>query len=197
MIPSMNDQALTRDAWPTVGQGGDCPAWTCDCCVLSWSKARVMSCQSLPYLPDGTDSFAPRMVEVSGIRYFACSEACARALFLIHHQYALREMPEEGRFVHLAYDCGTPSTHQPVLLDLDVATKMAIVEIGRSYQQRQEDPDDEWVELRWWVSDPQKHFGHGLVRRQAKKILELWRKRPARSLAAAPKPKPVVVEPHG
>lgn len=148
------------------------------------------------HLPDGSDLFAPRMVEVSGIRYFACSEACARALFLIHHQYALREMPAKGRFVHLAYDFGEPSTHQPALLDLDTVTKMAIVEDSFTSPEKKEDPDDEWVELRWWVSDPQKHFGHGLVRRQAKRILDLWQARPARSLVPAPKPEPVAVGPH-
>lgn len=196
MIPSMNDQALTRGSWPPFGKGGECPAWTCDCCVQSWPDMHVMSCQNLRYLPDGSDSFAPRMVEVSGIRYFACSEACARALFLIHHQYALREMPAEGRFVHLNYDFGKLSTHQPALLDLDAVTKMAIAENSFTNREIKEDPDDEWVELQWWVSDPSKHFGHGLNRRQAKKIMDLWRARPARSLAPTPKPEPVAVGPN-
>lgn len=193
MIPSMNDQVLTRSSWPSFGQGGDCPAWICDCCVQSWPKMGVMPCQNLPYLPDGSGSFAPRMVEVSGIRYFACSEACARALFLIHHQYALREMPAEGRFVHLAYDYGEPSMHQPVLLDLDAATKMAILEDSWTRQEGKEDPEDQWVELRWWLSDPQKPFCHTVVRRLAKKIMGLWRARPARSLAPTPRPEPTTV----
>jgi hypothetical protein len=195
VIPSMNDQALTRASWPAFGEGGECPAWTCDCCVQHWPKMGVVSCQNLPYLPDGTDSFAPRMVEVCGIRYFACSESCARALFVIHHQYALREMPVEGRFVHLAYDFGTPSTHQPVLLDLDAATKMTMVEDNFGNRERKEgsDPDDEWVELRWWVADPQKPFGHNLIRRQAKKIMELWQARPARSLMSVPQQEPLSV----
>lgn len=196
MIPSMNDQALTRGSWPSFGQGGECPAWTCDCCVQHWPKMDVMSHQNLPYLPDGSDSFAPRMIGVSGVRYFACSESCARALFVIHHQYALREMPAEGRFVHLSYDFGEPSTHQPVILDLDAATKMAIIEDSFPNRERKENPDDEWVELRWWVSDPQKHFGHGLVRRKANMIMDLWRARPARSLAPTPNPEPVAVGPH-
>lgn len=196
MIPSMNNPVLTRGSWPAFGAGGECPAWICDCCFQSWPKMGVMPSQNLPYIPDGSDSFAPRMVEVSGVRYFACSESCARALFIIHHQYALREMPADGRFVHLSYDFGEPSTHQPVLLDLDAATKMAIMEDSGANQEKEEDPEDEWVELRWWVSDPQKPFGHSLIRRQAKKIMDLWRARPAQSLVPAPKPEPVAVVPH-
>lgn len=183
MIPSLNDQALTRASWPALGNEGECPAWTCDCCTH--------------HVPKEMGFYMPRMVEVSGIRYFACSESCARALFIIHHQYALREMPAEGRFVHLAYDYGEPSKHRPVLLDLDTVSKMAIVEnhFGSFPRERCEDPDDEWVELHWWVSDPQKNFGYMLVRRQAKKIIDLWRTRPARSLMAAPKLEPVAVGP--
>lgn len=180
----MNDQTLTRDSWPMPGKGGDCPAWTCDCCVQSWPSIKT-ACA-------GAETVPPRMIEVSGIRYFACSEACVRTLFLIHHQYALREMPAEGRFVHLSYNFGGPSTEYPVVLDLDAATKMAIMDEHRGGD-RKENPEDEWIELRWWIADQQKHFGHSLPRRQAKEIIGLWRARPARSLLPGPKPEPATV----
>lgn len=193
MVPSMNDQALTHDSWPEFGKGGDCPGWTCDCCVQHWPKMGAMPCAAFVYLPNGADTFAPRMVEVSGIRYFACSEACARALFLIHHQYALREMPAEKRFVHLAYDMGMVSAFQPVILDLDTVSRMAISTENLRSDEIGGDPDDQWIELQWWIDDPQKKFGYGMPRRRAKEIMALWRARPARSLMRSPKPEPVAV----
>jgi hypothetical protein len=33
----------------------------------------------------------PRLVKVYGVTYFGCSDQCARVLFMIHHQYALRK----------------------------------------------------------------------------------------------------------
>lgn len=174
-------------------------AMACDCCGKALSDWFGADFFVEPYVfsklhyADRGEGF----VRVLDKIYFGCKRECSTALFTIHHQYAMRERLAEGRFVHLAYDFGEPSTHQPVLLDLDAATMMAIVEDSRLNRKREEDPDDELVELRWWVSNYQNLFGYVLIRRQAKRIMDLWRARPARSLVPTRTPEQVAVRPHG
>jgi hypothetical protein len=74
----------------------------CDCCGGSHSE-------QVTFFFDAHDSWAPGepywkryprgFVEVAGTVYYGCKDSCAQALFMIHHQYAMREQAEESRFL--------------------------------------------------------------------------------------------------
>jgi hypothetical protein len=85
MIKPQNDQAIpnwTIDFWRKeyqINKTPRLPNWVCDCC----GKASADMEGWRP--PFGT-------VCVSGLTYLGCSIDCVRALFTIHHQYALSEI---------------------------------------------------------------------------------------------------------
>lgn len=57
-------------------------SYICDCCCS----------ETVPYINGfGTTINRAIAVPVGGVSYLACSRECARILFHIHHQYAMRE----------------------------------------------------------------------------------------------------------
>lgn len=74
----------------------------CDCCMSSYEEC-------VTFFFDAHGGWAPGepywkrhprgFVEVAGTVYYGCKDSCAQALFMVHHQYAMREQAEEGRFL--------------------------------------------------------------------------------------------------
>lgn len=101
-----------------------------------------------------------KALEIGGVKYFVCTPDCARTLFFIHHQYAMREVPQEGRFAKLP-DGGW--------LDLDKVSRMVV-----------EYCDVKGFKVvRWWLSDPTKYNGFEMPPEEAEAFIAAWKKRPS------------------
>lgn len=180
MIPSLNDSKLTAEQFrPTDGKW---PSWTCDCCQKFYDQKDYLWATSVP----GAILMMPAFVEVNGIKYFACCKDCARILFNIHHQYAMREPDPKKRYVKL----WTPGEPEKVdFLDLDTVSRITIEEYTPKPQFMTEpkapSPND-WVSLIWWTSHSPEKVYHGMPRSYAMEVIELWKSRPALVRAGGP-----------
>lgn len=104
MIPSLNPQGAEAKKYYSLKEAqtlsvakpedwrayaGSDLSFICDCCLETGGP-----------IHDGFHDEAsnPRLVVVKGMTYYSCSVECARILFNIHHQYAMREAAQEGRF---------------------------------------------------------------------------------------------------
>lgn len=150
MIPSRNRPDVKESDYPRAGEIlGSMPkvelGYVCDCCG---SEAVLRG--------DGHGGCAwdwnwnPRLVRVGGRVYYGCSRECARTLFSIHHQYAMRDTLQETRFVK--------DKESGIILDLDrvvMATK-ELCEVGIEVVKFYIDPYDpmKYVGFRAHVDDP-------------------------------------------
>lgn len=165
MIPSVNDQKLTTQSFrPTDGKW---PLWACDCCQRFYDEQDYLSMKR----EDGSGATAPIIIEVKEVRYFACSRECARILFNIHHQYAMREPDPEKRFVQL----WTIGSERPHLLDLNTVSRMTF-EDHQPHGLPPKDPSpNDWVFLIWWTLDSTEPHRHGMTRFYADEMIKKWR----------------------
>jgi len=165
MIPSNNDPKIKADAFACAS--GNCPRWTCDCCQRSYEQDWLKEVNEPGIV-------VPIFVEVNGVKYFACSKDCARILFNIHHQYAMREVSQEKRFV----DLSSQFDHlRPNMLDLDAVVQMGIEEQPYFTAPLGETGAD-MVSLAWWTSEVgEKKYSPYMLRHRAKEIIELWKSR--------------------
>jgi hypothetical protein len=167
MIPSNNDPKITVASFgPTQGM---CPRWTCDCCQRSYEQ---------DWLKENAEPgiLVPSFIEVKAVKYFACSQDCARILSNIHHQYAMREVPQEKRFVDLSTQFDRV---RPNILDLDAVVQMAFEEDGYP-NPPSSTPDAGMGWLYWWTSDvAEKKTAPEMPRDRAKEIIDLWKARPS------------------
>lgn len=104
MIPSVNRQNANESDWPER-DGGKWPQnlqeyeslnYVCDCCKKHVAHVVRHSMPTMGNPPhswtDWSPEWNPRLVMVNGVTYYGCSSECARILFDIHHQYAMREV---------------------------------------------------------------------------------------------------------
>jgi len=83
---------------PTPGDLAHAPKINliCDCCLRAFDCYRADYFHLRGEIPHydrvpAIQTTPPTWVEAGGSKYWACSPECARILFLIHHQYAMRE----------------------------------------------------------------------------------------------------------
>lgn len=166
MIPSNNDPKITVASFgPTQGM---CPGWTCDCCQRSYEQDWLKKNAEPGIL-------IPSFIEVNGAKYLACSKDCAKILFNIHHQYAMREVPQEKRFVDLSSQF---DDLKPNVLDLDAVVQMGIEE--QRFPQQAPPTECDMVLLVWWTFEiGEKKYSPYMTRYRAKEIVEIWKARPA------------------
>lgn len=180
MIPSLNDPKIMAEHFrPTDGKW---PSWDCDCCQKFYSEKDYLWGQTMP----DTYLVIPVFVEVKGIKYFGCSRECAKILFNIHHQYAMREPDPTKRYAKL-WTPGEPEKQD--FLDLDTVARIAIEEHVPNPQFMTEPtapgPAD-WVFLTWWTSGSPHKVQFGILRSYATEVIELWKSRPALVRAGGP-----------
>lgn len=189
MIPSLNDQSITPEDWKSGKRVN--MDWICDCCHKPGREV-IIAPEGAPLTRPYQIIKPPTFVEVSGIRYHACGPECARILFSIHHQYAMRELAPEKRFVNLA---GQFDAKRPYLLDLDTVVEMILEEwqpaMGtKDPSKGPSENDPMWIVWRT-AEDPKLRYSpNTFSRAHGNEILEMWKARPARSLSVVPMARP-------
>ena len=125
----------------------------CDCCMSSYD-------QGVTFFFDAHGGWAPEesywkrhprgFVEVAGTVYYGCKDACAQALFMIHHQYAMRAQSEEGRFVE-----GQSNMERGGRQTVDLDRVVSVSERNHGVVFHLERGDDIYFDT-WYQKDPEK-----------------------------------------
>lgn len=125
---------------------------TCDCCGSVYEESSSSFVDVFGQWEPGHVYWKGwrGFLEVAGTVYFGCQTACAQAIFMIHHQYAMRAQSDEGRFVQ-----GVSNMERGGQQTVDLDRVVSVSERNHGVIFHLERGDDIYFDT-WYQKDPEK-----------------------------------------